>query len=105
MQRLHTHSDYHDIFCLPNWLKTTLIPALFNLFKKIQQQLGYKYFLIIDRSDNKKGLGHDFADGCRTVGIKVETTAKNTSEQKGLQEAAGRTICNAGELFVYHQNF
>jgi hypothetical protein len=86
------YSKWHEISCLPNRLKTTLIPAVFNLIEKIQRQLGYKYFVIIVRSDNEKGLGRDFADGCKTVGIKVETTAENTDEQKGLQEAAGRTI-------------
>jgi hypothetical protein len=75
-----------------NRLKSTLIPAVFNFIEKIQRQLGYNYFVINVRSDNKKGLGRDFADGCRTVGIKVETTVENTDEQKGLQEAAGRTI-------------
>jgi hypothetical protein len=78
------YSKWHEISCLPNRLKTTLIPAVFNLIEKIQRQLGYKYFVIIVRSNNEKGLGRDFADGCKTVGIKVKTTAKNTNEQKGL---------------------
>ncbi|KAI1523059.1 hypothetical protein PtrSN002B_012094, partial [Pyrenophora tritici-repentis] len=38
------------------------------------------------------GLGRDFAAACKSIGIKIETTAENTDEQKGLQEAAGRTI-------------
>jgi hypothetical protein len=83
---------WHEISCHSNWLKATLIPAVFNLIKKIQQQLGYKYFVIIVRSDNKKGLGCNFAEGWKAVGIKVETTAKNTNEQKDLQEAAGKVI-------------
>jgi hypothetical protein len=78
------YSKWHKISCLPNQLKTTLIPAVFSLIKKIQQQLSYKYFVIIVRSDNEKGLSRDFADGCKTVSIKVETTAKNTNKQKGL---------------------
>jgi hypothetical protein len=85
-------SKWHEISCLPNRLKTTLIPAVFNLIEKVQRQLGYKYFVIIIRSDNEKGLGHDFADACRSVGIKIETTAENTDEQKGLQESAGKII-------------
>ncbi|KAI0568358.1 hypothetical protein Alg130_12169, partial [Pyrenophora tritici-repentis] len=51
-----------------------------------------KYVVIIIRSDNEKGLGRDFAAACKSIGIKIETTAENTDEQKGLQEAAGRTI-------------
>ncbi|KAI0603697.1 rve domain-containing protein, partial [Pyrenophora tritici-repentis] len=85
-------SKWHEISCLPNRLKTTLIPAVFNLIEKIQRQLGYKYVVIIIRSDNEKGLGRDFAAACKSIGIKIETTAENTDEQKGLQEAAGRTI-------------
>jgi hypothetical protein len=86
------YSEWHEISCYPNCLKATLIPVVFNLIEKIQRQLGYKYFVIIIRSDNEKGLGHDFAAACKSVGIKVETTAENTDEQKGLQEAAGKTI-------------
>jgi hypothetical protein len=85
-------SKWHEISCHSNRLKATLIPAVFNLIEKIQRQLGYKYFVIIVRSDNEKGLGRDFAEGCKAVGIKVETTAENTDEQKGLQEAAGKVI-------------
>jgi hypothetical protein len=85
-------SKWHEISCLHNRLKATLIPAVFNLIEKIQRQLGYKYFVIIIRSDNEKGLSRDFAAACKSVGIKVETTAENTDEQKGLQEAAGKTI-------------
>ncbi|KAF2022800.1 hypothetical protein EK21DRAFT_82385, partial [Setomelanomma holmii] len=46
----------------------------------------------IIRSDNKKGLSRDFAEACKSVGIKIETIAENTDEQKGLQEAAGKVI-------------
>jgi hypothetical protein len=77
-------SKWHEISCLHNRLKATLIPAVLNLIKKIQRQLSYKYFVIIIRSDNKKGLGRDFAAACKSVGIKVETTAENTDKQKGL---------------------
>jgi hypothetical protein len=77
-------SKWHEISCLPNRLKATLIPAVFNLIKKIQQQLSYKYFVIIIRLDNKKGLSYDFLVSCKSVGIKVETIAKNTNKQKGL---------------------
>jgi hypothetical protein len=86
------YSKWHEISCLPNRLKATLIPAVFNLIEKIQRQLGYKYYVIIIRSDNGKGLGRDFAEASRSVGIKVETTAENTDEPKGLQEAAGKII-------------
>jgi hypothetical protein len=48
---------WHEISCHSNRLKATLIPTVFNLIEKIQQQLGYKYFVIIVRSNNKKGLG------------------------------------------------
>jgi hypothetical protein len=85
-------SKWHEISCLHNRLKATLIPAVFNLIEKIQRQLSYKYFVIIIRSDNEKGLGRDFAEGCKSVSIKVKTIAKNTDKQKGLQEAAGKTI-------------
>jgi hypothetical protein len=74
------YPKWHKISCLPNRLKSTLIPAVFNFIEKIQRQLGYKYFVIDVRSDNKKELGRDFADSCRTVGIKVENTVENTDE-------------------------
>ena len=86
------YSKWHEISCIPNRLKSTLIPAVFNLIEKIQRQLGYKYFVIIIRSDNEKGLGRDFFEGSKSVGIKIETTAENTDEPKGLQESAGKII-------------
>ena len=85
-------SKWHEISCVPDRLKATLISAVFNLIEKIQRQLGYKYYVIIVRSDNERGLSREFTTGLKGVGIKHETTAENTDEQKGLQEAAGRTI-------------
>ncbi|KAI1507080.1 hypothetical protein Ptr86124_013971, partial [Pyrenophora tritici-repentis] len=55
-------------------------------------------------SDNEKGLGRDFAAACKSIGIKIETTAENTDEQKVSKRQQGRTIMQRTRALRFHQD-
>ena len=85
-------SKWHEGETLPPRGDEVIVPAVYRIIEKIQRQFGYKYIVLVVRSDNERGWTKGHVRSLRDVGMKVERTPADTDEPKGLQESAGKSI-------------
>ena len=86
------HCKWHEGETMEHKDKHWVVPAVYRIIEKVQRQFGFKYVVIVLRSDDDRAYTNEMQCALRSVGMKVELTAPYTQQPKGLQEAAGKTI-------------
>ena len=86
------YSKWHEGETMEHKNKHWVVPAIYRIIEKIQRQFGYKYVVIVLRSDDDRAYTNEMQSALQDVGLKVELTAPHTQQPKGLQESAGKAI-------------
>jgi hypothetical protein len=81
---------FHIVYTIRDRTQATLLSTFEQLYAYVERQFGIciQAFMM----DNEPGLGHEFDNWTRPLGIRVENSAVDTPAQNGAAERAGGVI-------------
>jgi transposase InsO family protein len=90
LHAVNEFSKWHEISTVRKKDKPTLIRWFMALIRKIQRVFNYDVIAI--HTDSECGFGNDLFDMCTRLGIMLEITPPEHSEQNGLIESYNHVV-------------